>query len=199
MLQQLRQLLRTPVPHEPRPAATPGSVVRADLGRELLRIVGRALAIRHVDAGSCNACELELSALSNPYYNLEALGFRFVASPRHADVLLATGPVSRNMEVALRRTYDAMPDPRIVIAAGTCACTGGVFGESYASLGRVANVIPVNVEIAGCPPTPVELLQGLLAAVSVAAPAAAGRDAASVMPGPDAASTGAGSALPTRD
>jgi len=170
MLQQLRQLLRTPVPHEPAPPPRPEAVVRAELGRKLLGIVGRAVTIRHVDACSCNACELELHALSNPYYNLEGLGLRFVASPRHADVLLVTGPVSRHMEVALRRTYDAMPDPRIVIAAGACACTGGPFGESYASLGRVANVIPVNVEIAGCPPTPVELLQGLLAAVSVAAP-----------------------------
>ena len=180
MLQQIRQLLRTPVPREPAPVPRRETVVRAELGHELLRIVGRALAIRHVDAGSCNACELELHALSNPYYNLEGLGLRFVASPRHADVLLVTGPVSRHMETALRRTYDAMPDPRIVIAAGACACTGGVFGESYASVGRVANVIPVNVEIAGCPPTPVELLQGLLAAVSVAAPEP-GADAASAV------------------
>jgi Ni,Fe-hydrogenase III small subunit len=192
MLQQLRQLLRTPVPREPRPVATPESVVHAKLGEDLLRIVGRALAIRHVDAGSCNACELELHALSNPYYNLEGLGMRFVASPRHADVLLATGPVSRNMAIALRRTYDAMPDPRIVIAAGTCACTGGIFGESYASVGRVANVIPVDVEIVGCPPSPLELLQGLLAAVSVAAPRAPGADAATV-------SASAGTAAPTRD
>ena len=197
MLQQLRQLLRTPVPREPAPAARPEAVVRADLERKLLRIVGRALAIRHVDAGSCNACELELHALSNPYYNLEGLGLRFVASPRHADVLLVTGPVSRHMEIALRRTYDAMPDPRIVIAAGACACTGGPFGESYASLGRVANVIPVNVEIAGCPPTPVELLQGLLAAVSVPAPEP-GADAASAVVDAPPAVDGVG-APPTGD
>jgi len=197
MLQQLRQLLRTPVPREPAPVPRREAVVRAELGHELLRIVGRALAIRHVDAGSCNACELELHALSNPYYNLEGLGLRFVASPRHADVLLVTGPVSRHMEIALRRTYDAMPDPRIVIAAGACACTGGPFGESYASLGRVANVIPVNVEIAGCPPTPVELLQGLLAAVSVAAPEP-GADAASAVVDAPPAVDGVG-APPTGD
>ena len=173
MLQQLRQLLRTGLPGERAPDAAPATVVRAELGEKLLRIVGRAVAIRHVDAGSCNACELELHALSNPYYNLEGLGLRFVASPRHADILLVTGPVSRHMALALQRTYDAMPDPKIVIAAGGCACNGGVFGDSYASLGRVANVIPVNVEIAGCPPTPVELLQGILAAVSVAAVPAA--------------------------
>ena len=168
MLQQLRQLLRTGMPGEPAPTAAPETVIRAELEQKLLSIVGRAVAIRHVDAGSCNACELELHALSNPYYNLEGLGLRFVASPRHADVLLVTGPVSTHMAIALQRTYDAMPDPKIVIAAGSCACTGGIFGESYASLGRVANVVPVNVEIAGCPPSPVELLRGLLAAVSVA-------------------------------
>ena len=134
--------------------------------------MGRALTIRHVDAGSCNACELEIHALLNPYYNLEGAGIRFVASPRHADLLLVTGPVSRHMVIALRRTYDAMPDPRIVVAAGGCACTGGIFGESYASLGRLANVLPVNVEIPGCPPTPTALLQGILAAISVAAPPA---------------------------
>ena len=168
MLQQLRQLLRTGLPGEPSPGPATDTVVRAELGEKLLGIVGRAVAIRHVDAGSCNACELELHALSNPYYNLEGLGLRFVASPRHADILLVTGPVSRHMALALQRTYDAMPDPKIVIAAGGCACNGGIFGESYASLGAVANVIPVNVEIAGCPPSPVELLRGILAAVSVA-------------------------------
>jgi Ni,Fe-hydrogenase III small subunit len=170
MLQQLRQLLRTGLPGEAAPAPDVDTVVRAELGAKLLRILGRAAAIRHVDAGSCNACELELHALSNPYYNLEGLGLRFVASPRHADILLVTGPVSKHMAGALRRTYDAMPDPKIVVAAGGCACNGGIFGESYASVGRVANVLPVNVEIAGCPPSPIELLRGLLAALSVAAP-----------------------------
>jgi Ni,Fe-hydrogenase III small subunit len=132
---------------------------------EMLRILGRALTIRHVDAGSCNGCELEIHALHNPYYNIEGLGMRFVASPRHADLLLVTGPVSRHMRVALERTYEAMPEPRLVVAVGDCGCTGGVFGESYASCGRVANVIPVDVAVPGCPPTPIDLLKGILAAV----------------------------------
>ncbi len=132
---------------------------------EMLRILGRALTIRHVDAGSCNGCELEIHALNNPYYNIEGLGMRFVASPRHADLLLVTGPVSRHMRVALERAYEAMPEPRLVVAVGDCGCTGGVFGESYASCGRVANVIPVDVAVPGCPPTPIDLLKGILAAV----------------------------------
>ena len=130
------------------------------------RRLGRSLSIREVDAGSCNGCELEIHALNNPLYNLEALGIRFVASPRHADLLLVTGPVSRNMEVALRRTYDATPDPKLVVAIGDCGCTGGVFGESYASCGRVSNVIPVDVAVPGCPPTPTRLLAGILAAIT---------------------------------
>jgi Ni,Fe-hydrogenase III small subunit len=170
MLQQILQLLRTGIPDEPAPAPATDQVVHAELQQDVLRALGRALAIRHVDAGSCNACELEIHALSNPYYNLEGLGVRFVASPRHADLLLVTGPVSRHMALALRRTYDAMPDPKLVVAAGGCACTGGIFGASYASLGRVANVIPVNVEIPGCPPTPEQLLRGILAAVAIGAP-----------------------------
>src|SRR6266853_399630 len=139
---------------------------------EILRILGRALSIRQVDAGSCNGCELEIHALGNPYYNIEGLGIRFVASPRHADMLLVTGPVARHMAIALKRTYDATPDPKLVVAVGDCGCTGGIFGESYATLGRVSNVIPVDVAIPGCPPAPVALLQGILAAVSVSAPAA---------------------------
>ena len=170
MLLQLRQMLRTGVPSEPAPAPATGQVVQAHLRERILRTLCRALTIRHVDAGSCNGCELEIHALLNPYYNLEGLGIRFVASPRHADLLLVTGPVSRHMAIALRRTYDATPDPKLVVAAGGCACTGGIFGESYASLGRVANVIPVNVEIPGCPPTPTALLQGILAAIGVSAP-----------------------------
>ena len=118
-----------------------------------------------VDAGSCNGCELEIHALNNPYYNLEGLGIRFVASPRHADMLLVTGPVSRNMETALRRTYDATPEPRLVVAVGDCGCTGGIFGESYASCGAVANVMPVDATVPGCPPPPLEILRGILAAV----------------------------------
>jgi Ni,Fe-hydrogenase III small subunit len=172
MLQQIRQILRSGIATEPAPAPATDQVVAAELQARILRVLGRALAIRHVDAGSCNACELEIHALTNPYYNIEGLGIRFVASPRHADLLLVTGPVSKHMAIALRRTWDAMPDPKIVVAAGGCACTGGIFGESYASLGRVANVIPVNVEIPGCPPTPRALLAGILAAVEVAAPRA---------------------------
>jgi Ni,Fe-hydrogenase III small subunit len=178
MLQQIRIWLRTDTPREtvPAPSAAEAAALRTgeaaaqhDLHAGILRILGRALAIRVVDAGSCNACELELQALMNPYYNIEGAGIRFVASPRHADLLVVTGPVSRNMAVALRRTYDAMPAPKRVVAAGGCACTGGIFGESYASAGRVANVIPVDVEIPGCPPTPLALMQGILAAVTPAA------------------------------
>jgi Ni,Fe-hydrogenase III small subunit len=169
MLQQLLQLVRTGIASEPLPVPAAQDVVAATLHARILDILGRALTIRHVDAGSCNACELEIHALVNPYYNLEGAGIRFVASPRHADLLLVTGPVSRHMAIALRRTYDAMPEPRIVVAAGACAGTGGIFGESYASLGRLSNVLPVNVEIPGCPPTPTALLQGILAAISVSA------------------------------
>ncbi len=132
---------------------------------ELLAILGQALTIRQVDAGSCNGCELEINALNNPYYNIEGLGIKFVASPRHADMLLVTGPVSRNMEVALRRTYEATPAPKLVVAVGDCGCDGGLFGESYASCGRVANVIPVDVAVPGCPPPPIEILRGILTAV----------------------------------
>jgi len=132
---------------------------------ELLRILGRALAVRVVDAGSCNGCELEINALGNPYYNLEGLGIQFVASPRHADLLLVTGPVSRHMELALRRTFDAMASPRLVVAAGECAANCGVFGVGYATCGRVSDVLPVDVTVPGCPPTPEDLLVGILQAV----------------------------------
>jgi Ni,Fe-hydrogenase III small subunit len=137
----------------------------ARIHRDILAVLGRALTIRQVDAGSCNGCELEINAVTNPYYNLEGLGIRFVASPRHADLLLVTGPVSANMALALQRTWQAVPDPKLVVAIGDCACDGGVFGESYASRGRVANVIPVDVTIPGCPPPPLEILRGILAAV----------------------------------
>jgi Ni,Fe-hydrogenase III small subunit len=132
---------------------------------DLLAILGRALTIRLVDAGSCNGCELEINALGNPYYNIEGLGIKFVASPRHADVLLVTGPVSRNMATALERTFAAIPEPKIVVALGDCACDGGIFRESYATAGRVSNVIPVDLAIPGCPPPPLEILRGILAAV----------------------------------
>ena len=124
--------------------------------------LGRSLAIRQVDAGSCNACELEIQALSNPLYDLERFGLKFVASPRHADVLLVTGPVTRNMREALERTYAATPSPKWVVAAGACAIDGGLFGGGYACEAGVAAVIPVDLRIPGCPPTPAALLRGLL-------------------------------------
>ena len=139
-----------------------GEVLRGAIARRL----GRSLAIRQVDAGSCNGCELEINQLNCPYYNLEGLGIKFVASPRHADMLLVTGPVSRHMEVALKRTYEATPEPKLVVAIGDCGCTGGIFGESYASCGRVSNVIPVDVAVPGCPPTPFAIMQGILTAIS---------------------------------
>jgi NADH-quinone oxidoreductase B subunit len=125
--------------------------------------LGRSLAIRHVDAGSCNACELEIHALSNAFYDIERFGLKFVASPRHADVLLVTGPVTRNMQEALRRAYDAMPAPKWVVAVGACALDGGLYAASYACVGGVAKVVPVDLHIPGCPPTPATLLKGLLA------------------------------------
>jgi len=166
MLKLLRQIAVTGIRTEAPPAAD--DALRRIAGRlngETLRRLGRALSIRHVDAGSCNGCELEIHAVNNPYYNLEGLGIRFVASPRHADMLLVTGPVSRHMEEALHRTWSAMPEPKLVVAIGDCGCTGGVFGENYASCGRVSNVIPVDVEVPGCPPTPTAIMQGILAAV----------------------------------
>jgi len=160
------QIGKTGVRSEPAPDI--GAAAQAEVSRiqsELLAILGQALTIRQVDAGSCNGCELEINALGNPYYNLEGLGIKFVASPRHADLLLVTGPVSRNMETALKRTFDATPEPKLVVAVGDCGCDGGIFGESYASCGRVANVIPVDVTVPGCPPEPVEILRGILMAV----------------------------------
>jgi Ni,Fe-hydrogenase III small subunit len=166
MLKTLRTICRAGIASEPAPASDDALRVGDDLQNQIRDILGRALCIRHVDAGSCNGCELEIHALGNPVYNIEGLGIRFVASPRHADLLLVTGPVSRHMEVALRRTYEATPDPKLVIAIGDCGCTGGVFGESYASAGRVANVIPVNVAVPGCPPSPNRILAGILTAIS---------------------------------
>jgi len=162
----LHQIAKTGICTEPPPDI--GADAQAEVSRiqaQLLDILGQALTIRQVDAGSCNGCELEINALGNPYYNLEGLGIKFVASPRHADLLLVTGPVSRNMEVALKRTYEATPEPKLVVAVGDCGCDGGLFGESYASCGRVANVVPVDVTVPGCPPEPVEILRGILTAV----------------------------------
>ncbi len=133
------------------------------LDRAARRRLGRSLSIREVDAGSCNGCELEIHALNNAFYDLERFGLRFVASPRHADVLLVTGPVTKNMREALRRTYDATPDPKWVVAVGDCAVDGGIFSGSYAVVGAVENVVPVDLHIRGCPPRPSQLLAGLLA------------------------------------
>jgi Ni,Fe-hydrogenase III small subunit len=133
------------------------------LDREARRKLGRSLSIREVDAGSCNGCELEIHALSNAFYDLERFGLRFVASPRHADVLLVTGPVTKNMAEALKRTYDATPAPKWVVAVGDCALNGGIFAASYAVAGGVSAVLPVDLHIPGCPPTPVALLKGLVA------------------------------------
>ena len=130
--------------------------------------LGRSLHVRQVDAGSCNGCELEIAATNNPLYDLERFGIHFVASPRHADVLLVTGPVTRNMEIALLRTYEATPEPRIVVAVGACGCSGGIFGEgTYASIGGVDRVVPVDVYIPGCPPRPQAILNGLLVAMGL--------------------------------
>jgi Ni,Fe-hydrogenase III small subunit len=163
----VRQIARAGLPGEQPPFPTEADLA-AEAGRiqrEILDILGQALAIRQVDAGSCNGCELEIHALNNPYYNIEGLGIKFVASPRHADLLLVTGPVSRNMEQALRRTYEAVPEPRLVVAVGDCGRDGGIFGESYASCGGVAAVLPVDVTVPGCPPPPLEILRGILTAV----------------------------------
>jgi Ni,Fe-hydrogenase III small subunit len=170
----LRQIGRVGIVTEPAPvpaadaparAAAPTDALVQALHADILALLGRALAIRAVDAGSCNGCELEIHALNNPYYNIEGLGIKFVASPRHADLLLVTGPVAANMEAALLRTYEAVPAPKRVVAVGACGCDGGVFGEGYASRGRVANVLPVDVEVPGCPPPPVEILRGILQAL----------------------------------
>jgi Ni,Fe-hydrogenase III small subunit len=162
-------LLRRPVTETPLAA---DDAVLAELARRLdhaaRRRLGRSLSIREVDAGSCNGCELEIHALNNAFYDLERFGLRFVASPRHADVLLVTGPVTKNMREALRRTYDATPDPKWVVAVGDCAFDGGIFAGSYAVIGAVERVIPVDLHIRGCPPRPAQLLAGLLALVQVA-------------------------------
>jgi Ni,Fe-hydrogenase III small subunit len=166
MWKTLRQIAATGIRTEPPPAADEALRIASRLQGAILDQLGRALTIRHVDAGSCNGCELEIHAVNNAYYNLEGLGIKFVASPRHADMLLVTGPVSKHMEEALRRTWDATPEPKLVVALGDCGCTGGLFGENYACAGRVANVIPVDVAVPGCPPTPLAIMQGILTAVS---------------------------------
>lgn len=162
MLRQLRTLLRSGIVTEP--VARDAGVERLGprLAGEIHRLFGRSLAIRQVDAGSCNACELEIAALTGPHYDLERFGLHFVASPRHADCLLVTGPVTRNMAEALRRTWEATPDPKLVIAVGDCARDGGIFRGSYAVVGGVGDVVPVDAVIPGCPPTPTAILAGIL-------------------------------------
>ena len=168
MLRILKQIAAIKIVTEAPPC--PDDADLDAIGIEVHRLIaaryGRSLAIRHVDAGSCNGCELEIHALNNPYYGIERFGVHFVASPRHADMLLVTGPVSRHMEAALRRTYEATPSPKLVIAVGECGACGGEFGVSYASCGAVANVIPVDAVIPGCPPTPLALIHGILQAIT---------------------------------
>jgi Ni,Fe-hydrogenase III small subunit/Pyruvate/2-oxoacid:ferredoxin oxidoreductase delta subunit len=148
-------------------ALSPSSLesVGAELKARINKVLGRSLHIREVDAGSCNGCEIEIGGLGSPVYDVERFGIHFVASPRHADMLLVTGPVSRNMELALRKTYNATPEPRLVVAVGACACSGGIFDHNYACLGGVDKVIPVDVYIPGCPPNPHALLHGILSAI----------------------------------
>lgn len=155
--------VRSPL-SEPRPPADDAALAELAVRVEhsAQRRLGRSLSIREVDAGSCNGCELEVHALNNAFYDLERFGLRFVASPRHADVLMVTGPASKNMREALQRTHNATPDPKWVVAVGDCAANGGIFAGSYAVLGGVHNVVPVDLHIRGCPPRPAQLLAGLL-------------------------------------
>jgi Ni,Fe-hydrogenase III small subunit len=166
VIRQLRVALRTGIVTEAVAPDPDLEIVGARLGEAVRRLFGRSLHIRQVDAGSCNGCELEISGLTGPHYDLERFGLHFVASPRHADCLLVTGPVTRNMAEALKRTWDATPDPKIVIAAGDCARDGGIFAGSYAVTGGVSAIVPVDAVIPGCPPTPRALLAGLLAAIT---------------------------------
>jgi len=152
-----------PSPLAPQPASL--DALGAELKARVDKVLGRSLHIREVDAGSCNGCELEIAGLNSPVYDIERFGIHFVASPRHADMLLVTGPVSRNMELALRKTYDATPAPRLVVAVGACGCSGGIFGQNYATIGGVDKVIPVDVYVPGCPPNPHALLHGILTAI----------------------------------
>jgi Ni,Fe-hydrogenase III small subunit len=165
----LNALLKGPaVTPAPAPASAALEELARALGERARRKLGRSLAIREVDAGSCNACELEIHALNNPVYDVERFGLKFVASPRHADVLLVTGPVTWNMREALERTYAATPDPKWVVAAGDCACNCGVYAGSYACVGPVSSVIPVDLHIPGCPPQPMDMLKGLMGLINAA-------------------------------
>ena len=147
------------------PAQATVIALGSELQNQIKKVLGRSLHIREVDAGSCNGCEIEIVGLNSPVYDIERFGIHFVASPRHADMLLVTGPVTRNMELALRKTYDAMPAPRLVVAVGACGCSGGIFGRNYATCGGVDSVLPVDVYIPGCPPNPHALLHGILLAI----------------------------------
>ena len=165
MLRQIRTALRTGIVTEPAPRAGEIEGIGGRVASEISRLFGRSLAIRQVDAGSCNGCELEITGLTGPHYDVERFGVHFVASPRHADCLLVTGPVTRNMAEALRRTWQATPDPKLVVAVGACGLDGGLFRGSYAVVGGVADVVPVDAVIPGCPPSPAALLAGLLEAL----------------------------------
>jgi Ni,Fe-hydrogenase III small subunit len=164
----LHQIFRTGIVTEPLPAEDEAEIaeIGARLEKAVRQIFRRSLTIREVDAGSCNGCELEIHALNNPIYNCERFGIHFTASPRFADMLLVTGPVTRNMEIALLRTYNATPPPKLVVAIGDCGCNGGIFGESYASIGGISKVIPVDAYIPGCPPKPAVILNGILKLIS---------------------------------
>jgi Ni,Fe-hydrogenase III small subunit len=159
-----KNLIRTPVT-DPPPVADEAALAELaqKVDRAAHRRLGRSLSIREIDAGSCNGCELEIHALNNAFYDLERFGLRFVASPRHADVLMVTGPVTKNMREALERTYNATPNPKWVVAIGDCAFNGGIFSGSYACVGGVSQVVPVDLHVRGCPPTPMDLLKGLIA------------------------------------
>lgn len=162
------KILKTPIVTEPITVTeedSPIEFIAGQIEERTRKLIGRSLHIRQVDAGSCNGCEVEITALTNPYYDLERFGLHFVASPRHADCLLVTGPVTRNMAEPLRLTYEATPDPKIVVAVGDCAKNCGVFKGSYAVAGSVADIIPVDVIVPGCPPEPADILRGILAAI----------------------------------
>lgn len=163
MIRILKQIFRTGIVTEPLPPgdAKEIKIIGLKLEKAIRKRFRRSITIRQVDAGSCNGCELEIHAINNAIYNCEKYGIHFTASPRFADMLLVTGPVTRNMEIALQRTYVATPPPKLVVAVGDCGCNGGIFGESYASLGGIHKVIPVDAVIAGCPPTPLQIMQGL--------------------------------------
>ncbi|MFZ5998635.1 MAG: NADH-quinone oxidoreductase subunit B family protein [Nitrospirota bacterium] len=167
MMRILYQIFRTGIVTEdiPREINAQIEAIGERLEEAVKERFKKSLTIRQVDAGSCNGCELEIHALNNPIYDCERYGIHFTASPRFADMLLVTGPVAHNMEIALRRTYDATPAPKLVVAVGDCACNGGIFGESYASLGGIDKVIPVDVAIYGCPPPPHAVLSGILKAI----------------------------------